>query len=139
MGNSTGNLQEYWSVFKRYTCLMGGFIWDWVDQGMAMQSAKGTRYWGYGGDYDNNKTFSDKNFCINGLVFPDRTTHPAIVECKKVLQPVQIKMQAWDEETYVLTLAIKNEHDFIGLDNLDATVIATSCVTVTSCILLFCN
>jgi beta-galactosidase/beta-glucuronidase len=86
MGNSVGNLKEYWEAIEGYHGLQGGFIWDWVDQGIKKIDENGIEYWAYGGDFGD--TINDKNFCINGLVFPDRTLHPAMVEFKKLIQPI---------------------------------------------------
>jgi beta-galactosidase/beta-glucuronidase len=69
--------------------LQGGFIWDWIDQGLFKVDGKGVKYWAYGGDFGD--TINDFNFCINGLVFPDRTPHPALIEYKKLVQPVAVK------------------------------------------------
>ena len=91
MGNSTGNLQDYWDVIEKYDRLQGGVIWDWVDQGFVKETADGQKYWAYGGDYGPEDVPSDQNFCINGLVNPDRTPHPALKEVKKVYQNVGIK------------------------------------------------
>jgi beta-galactosidase len=91
MGNSTGNLQDYWDVIEKYPILQGGFIWDWVDQGLTKQEGKGKKFWSYGGDYGPPGTPTSGNFCINGLVFPDRTPHPALVEVRKVYQYVKFK------------------------------------------------
>lgn len=89
MGNSNGNLQDYWEVIEKYDALQGGFIWDWVDQGLTETTEDGQTYWAYGGDYGpGGKVPSDGNFCINGLVFPDRTPHPGLEEVKKVYQNV---------------------------------------------------
>ncbi len=88
MGNSTGNLQDYWDVIEKYGILQGGFIWDWVDQGMLETSEDGEEYYAYGGDYGEVGAPSDGNFCCNGLVGPDRTPHPALSEVKKVYQYV---------------------------------------------------
>jgi beta-galactosidase len=85
MGNSVGNLQDYWDVIKRYDLLQGGFIWDWVDQGLLELSESGEDYWTYGGDYGEGLP-SNGPFCINGLVWPDRTAHPSLSEVKKVYQ-----------------------------------------------------
>ncbi len=86
MGNSTGNLQDYWDVIEKYPILQGGFIWDWVDQGLLETSDDGDDYFAYGGDYGEVGSYSDGNFCCNGLVGPDRTPHPALSEVKKVYQ-----------------------------------------------------
>lgn len=89
MGNSTGNLKEYWEVIDRYRRLCGGFIWDWVDQGLRKRTEDGVEYWAYGGDFGDEP--NDGNFCINGLVWPDRTPKPAMWECKKIFQPVKVE------------------------------------------------
>lgn len=89
MGNSCGNLKEYWEAVRDNHGLQGGFIWDWVDQGIATVDEKGTPYWSYGGDFGD--TINDLNFCINGLVWPDRTPHPALYEYKKLIQPINVK------------------------------------------------
>ncbi|MBN2417721.1 DUF4981 domain-containing protein [bacterium] len=86
MGNSTGNLQDYWDVIEKHPILQGGFIWDWVDQGLQKTSDDGRTYWAYGGDFGPRGVPSDGNFCINGLVNPDRTPHPGLYEVKKVYQ-----------------------------------------------------
>ena len=87
MGNSEGNLKEYWDMIEKYPNLQGGLIWDWVDQGLAAKDEKG-KFWAYGGDFGPKGTPSDGNFCINGLVFPDRTPKPMGLEVKKVYQNV---------------------------------------------------
>ncbi|MEM2028669.1 MAG: glycoside hydrolase family 2 TIM barrel-domain containing protein, partial [Candidatus Bathyarchaeia archaeon] len=87
MGNSTGNLKEYWDIIRGYRRLCGGFIWDWVDQGLRKKTEDGVEYWAYGGDFGDEP--NDGNFCINGLVWPNRVPHPAIWECKKIQQPVE--------------------------------------------------
>jgi beta-galactosidase/beta-glucuronidase len=90
MGNSTGNLvKEYWEAIETYLGLQGGFIWDWVDQGIRRIDGQGREYWAYGGDFGDE--INDGNFCLNGLVAPDRTPHPALYEYKKVLQPMGVK------------------------------------------------
>ncbi|MDD4646181.1 MAG: glycoside hydrolase family 2 TIM barrel-domain containing protein, partial [Bacteroidales bacterium] len=90
MGNSTGNLQDYWNAIESHSILQGGFIWDWVDQGLTKTNDKGQKYWAYGGDYGPPGTPTSGNFCINGLVNPDRTPHPALDEVKKVYQYVKM-------------------------------------------------
>ncbi len=86
MGNSTGNLQDYWVIIEKYPILQGGFIWDWVDQGLLETSDDGEEFFAYGGDYGEVGSYSDGNFCCNGLVGPDRKPHPALYEVKKVYQ-----------------------------------------------------
>lgn len=88
MGNSNGSLKEYWDVIERYPCIQGGFIWEWIDHGIRMVDAKGRAYWAYGGDFGDEP--NDKNFCADGLVWPDRTPHPAMQEVKKLQQPLGV-------------------------------------------------
>ncbi|KAM7476902.1 hypothetical protein LguiB_024145 [Lonicera macranthoides] len=88
MGNSNGNLHEYWEAIDSTFGLQGGFIWDWVDQGILKDGANGNKYWAYGGDFGDAP--NDLNFCANGLVWPDRTPHPAIHEVKYVHQPIKV-------------------------------------------------
>jgi len=90
MGNSTGNLQEYWDVIEKYDNIIGGFIWDFVDQGVRKIDGNGKMWWAYGGDLGNDKNgHHDANFCINGLVLPDRTPNPGLYEVKKVYQYIK--------------------------------------------------
>ncbi|MCX6170653.1 MAG: DUF4981 domain-containing protein [Ignavibacteriales bacterium] len=89
MGNSVGNLQDYWDVIESHDQLQGGSIWDWVDQGFKKKTSDGREYWAYGGDFGEDQT--DGNFCINGLVLPDRTTTPKTLEVKKVYQNISVK------------------------------------------------
>lgn len=91
MGNSSGNLKEYWELIDRYNQLQGGFVWDWVDQGLLTKASDGSQFYAYGGDFGPEGTPSDGNFCINGLVSPDRTPHPGLFEVKKVYQNVDVK------------------------------------------------
>ncbi len=86
MGNSVGNLQEYMEVFEKYPHLLGGCIWDWVDQGLFARSEDGTPYVAYGGDFGDEP--NDRDFCLNGLVFCDRTLTGKLMEVKKVYQQI---------------------------------------------------
>lgn len=67
MGNSLGSFNKYWQAFRDYPRLQGGFIWDWVDQGITKTDENGTKYWAYGGDFGDE--INDRQFCINGLIF----------------------------------------------------------------------
>ncbi len=89
MGNSSGNLAEYWDAIKRYPGLQGGFIWDWIDQGLLEHDDAGRPWFAYGGDFGD--TPHDANFCINGMLFPDRTPHPAMYEMKKLAEPLRVE------------------------------------------------
>ncbi len=86
MGNSNGNLDIQWEAIYKYPNLQGGYIWDWVDQGMEEFDENGRLFYSYGGDYGGPDMPSDGNFLINGIVSPDRTPHPAMVEVKYVYQ-----------------------------------------------------
>jgi beta-galactosidase len=90
MGNSCGSFFEYIKVFDKYPNIMGGFIWDWVDQGLRKYAPDGQYFWAYGGDYGDKP--NDKSFCINGLVGPDRTPHPHLIEVKKGYQSIRTKV-----------------------------------------------
>jgi beta-galactosidase len=107
MGNSVGDIKAYWDLIYEYKHLQGGFIWDWVDQGFRkkipeewiVKSKKFSRnedlkkdfFWAYGGDFGPPGTPSSGNFCMNGLVAPDRMPHPSLYEVKKIYQPVHLK------------------------------------------------
>jgi beta-galactosidase len=109
MGNSTGNLREYWDVIEKYHGLQGGFIWDWVDQGLVRKDASGRDYWAFGGDFGDEP--NDKNFCINGLIWPDRNPHPAMYELKKIVQPVRFEVV----DLPAGRIQVVNGHDFTDL------------------------
>jgi beta-galactosidase len=93
MGNSTGNLREFYDIINRSPHMQGGFIWDWVDQGIDAVGRDGRHYWAYGGDYGAWMYTHDENFCCNGLVSPDRTPHPGIMEVKKVYQDIEFEYE----------------------------------------------
>lgn len=88
MGNSVGNLQDYWDIIEKYDNLQGGFIWDWVDQSLEYTDKNGKPYLAYGHDYHPDLP-TDGNFLNNGLVDPYRNPHPHLSEVKKVYEPVQ--------------------------------------------------
>lgn len=91
MGNSVGNLQDYWHAIESYPNLQGGFIWDWVDQSLEYTNDKGVKYFAYGNDLHPTLP-TDGNFLNNGLVNPHRKPHPHAFEVKKVYQPITFKM-----------------------------------------------
>ena len=91
MGNSTGNLREFYDIINRSPHMQGGFIWDWVDQGIDAVGRDGRHYWAYGGDFGAWMYTHDENFCCNGIVSPDRTPHPGIMEVKKVYQDIEFE------------------------------------------------
>ncbi|RXG29132.1 glycoside hydrolase family 2 TIM barrel-domain containing protein [Leeuwenhoekiella marinoflava] len=109
MGNSTGNFTEYWDIIRSSDHMQGGFIWDWVDQGIKTQDDMGT-FWAYGGDLGGLNFQNDENFCANGLVSSTRTPHPALEEVKIVYQNIQFD---FDKESQKLSAS--NEFDFTNL------------------------
>eukprot|EP01025_Chloroclados_australasicus_P019168 TRINITY_DN2033_c0_g1_i9.p1 TRINITY_DN2033_c0_g1~~TRINITY_DN2033_c0_g1_i9.p1 ORF type:complete len:1223 (-),score=161.18 TRINITY_DN2033_c0_g1_i9:1369-4983(-) len=133
MGNSNGGLNDYWQLFQQHPKLQGGFIWDWVDQGLLLPNQKPKQNpntpttYAYGGDFDD--TPNDGNFCINGLMFPDRTPHPALAEAKWVQSPIDFRWSASTLEgmsrdlkatkfNYRLAVAVMNKYTFQSLDDL---------------------
>ena len=115
MGNSTGNFQDWWDLIEKYDALQGGFIWDWVDQGLEKTSDNGEKYWAYGGDFGPATIPSLGNFCLNGIVFPDRSPQPALHEVKKAYQYAGIK--AIDLKKGLIE--VHNEYAFSNLSNFD--------------------
>ncbi|WP_342537643.1 glycoside hydrolase family 2 TIM barrel-domain containing protein [Sporosarcina sp. FSL K6-1540] len=86
MGTGPGGLTEYQQLMRKYPRLQGGFIWEWCDHGIETTNDKGEIVYLYGGDYGDFPT--NTNFCIDGLVFPDRTPSPGLWEYKKVIEPI---------------------------------------------------
>lgn len=113
MGNSTGNLVDYWEAINTNEQLQGGFIWDWVDQGLQKFDSAGRKYWAFGGDFGPKDVPSDGNFCTNGLVFPDRVPHPGLSEVKKVYQYVRFNAIDLNKPSFRLT----NKYAFSDLKN----------------------
>ena len=128
MGNSVGNLQEYWDVIYSDTSIAGAAIWDWVDQGIAKSidgsplrydghpaslPLKDNEFWAYGGDFGDVP--NDGAFCINGLIGPDRVPHPHYYQVQKVYQPIAFELAGSDS----LRIKVINRYDFLSLDHLD--------------------
>ncbi len=113
MGNSTGNLVDLWDVIhnRENKQLQGGYIWDWIDQGLLEVDEEGRKYWTYGGDYGENMP-SDYNFVCNGIISPDYTPHPGMWEVKYAYQYVRFS----NEGLPTGQVKITNYHDFISLD-----------------------
>jgi beta-galactosidase len=88
MGNGPGGLAEYQRLFETYPRCQGGFVWEWIDHGIATTDADGNRYFAYGGDF--GEELHDGNFIADGLLFPDRTPSPGLLDLKKVFEPVRI-------------------------------------------------
>ena len=123
MGNAMGNLQEYWNVIERYDRLIGGCIWDWVDQSLratngpdgiarvAPGSTATNAFFAYGGDFGDKP--NNKNFCMNGVVFPDRSFTPKLPEMKKVYQYVDFSLRDDD------VLVVSNKYAFLNLSEFE--------------------
>ena len=105
MGNGPGGLLEYRELFERYERCQGGFVWEWIDHGVRTRDASGREYFGYGGDF--GEPLHDGTFIADGLVFPDRTPSPGLVEFAKIIEPVRI---AADPDAGTVT--VTNLRDF---------------------------
>ncbi|KAJ7517559.1 hypothetical protein O6H91_21G029500 [Diphasiastrum complanatum] len=108
MGNSNGNLKKYWEAIESTHGLQGGFIWDWVDQGLLKEGNEQQNNWAYGGDFGDQP--NDLNFCLNGLVWPDRTPHPGLEEVKNCYQPIGMSLVGNAVE-------IMNKNFFVSTEN----------------------
>ncbi len=113
MGNSSGNFQRYWDIIRSSKHMQGGFIWDWVDQGMLTKTADGRPFYAYGGDLGGYYLQNDENFCANGVIASDRTPHPGLFEVKKSYQ--SIIFSAKNLETG--EIKVENLFDFTNLNN----------------------
>ncbi|SFT42336.1 beta-galactosidase [Kosakonia arachidis] len=111
MGNSFGGFAKYWEAFRAFPRLQGGFVWDWVDQALTKTGDDGQPFWAYGGDFGD--TPNDRQFCMNGLVFPDRTPHPALYEAQRAQQFFQFSLLS----TTPLVLEVESEYLFRATDN----------------------
>lgn len=114
MGNGPGGLSEYQRLFETYERLQGGFVWEWIDHGITRRAPDGRRWFAYGGDF--GEEVHDGNFVCDGLLFPDRTPSPGLVEYKKVVEPVRIEGGA-----AAGTVRITNLHDVADLSHLRFT------------------
>ncbi|MBP5487601.1 MAG: DUF4981 domain-containing protein, partial [Bacteroidales bacterium] len=138
MGNSCGNLQDYWDVIERYPCLQGGFIWDWVDQGLVATTEDGRFYWAYGGDLAPEGTPSDENFCMNGLVTAFREPKPQLQEVRHVYRNIRMDLADYgkglvsirncffftDLEDYLFTWTLKGDGRVIASGNIEGVRLA---------------
>jgi beta-galactosidase len=131
MGNSVGNLQDYWDVIYAHDQLQGGFIWDWVDQAFPVER-NGDWYWGYGDDFGGD--LGGGNFSLNGLTAPDRTLHPHAWEVRKVYEPVAVRIPALEEGSWragdPLEIEVANRFDFLDLSELEMRVSLTGADSV---------
>lgn len=119
MGNSTGNLQEYWAAIYEFPRLIGGLIWEWCDLAILTKGEDGRSWYAYGGDYGEEP--HSGAFCLDGLLFPDKSIKASLLEYKKVIEPVRIELAGGhepDRDTDTVTLRIHNRYDFLSLSHL---------------------
>ncbi|KAK8872024.1 hypothetical protein M9Y10_007780 [Tritrichomonas musculus] len=136
MGNSNGNLYRIWNeAIYKYPNLQGGFIWDWVDQGLLETDTNGREYWTYGGDYGENAP-SDGNFNINGLLNPNREPHPALEEVKYTYQEICFYIVSNEVTNYQLKIVNRffftnlNDYEIYYTINENEKVVRTSILDV---------
>ena len=110
MGNGPGDFEDYFQMIHKDDRMCGGFVWEWCDHAIAHGTAENgkTRYY-YGGDH--GETIHDGNFCMDGLVYPDRTPHTGLLEYKNVYRPVRIV--SYDQENGQMVL-----HNYMDFDDL---------------------
>ncbi len=111
MGNGPGGLQAYQDMYRKYSRLQGGFIWEWYDHGIYTEE-EGHTYYKYGGNFGDFPT--NGNFCIDGMLMPARTPSPSLLEYKQVIAPVEVKKV----EGKCNELLLKNWYDFLPLSHL---------------------
>lgn len=127
MGNGPGGVKEYWDAIRGNPRCCGAFVWEWCDHGLPKVTEDGRSYYAYGGDFGDFP--NDSDFVCDGLVQPDRTPSPAMVELKKVQEPVFVEAVDVKKNLYRLT----NRYDFIGLDGLECEWrVSADCETIAS-------
>lgn len=109
MGNGPGGLKAYQDMYRKYKRLQGGFLWEWYDHGIYTEE-KDKKYYKYGGNYGDFPT--NGNFCIDGILMPDRTPSPGMEEYKQIIAPVEITAV----EGSMNKIQIRNYYDFLNLD-----------------------
>lgn len=114
MGNGPGDLKDYWDLIYVHPSLAGGFVWEWTDHGVKTRNGNGEEYYAYGGDFGDKP--NDGNFCIDGLVYPDRKPHTGLLELKSVIAPV--RTEASDADLAKGRIKITNLYDFLDLSHL---------------------
>lgn len=110
MGNGPGDIKQYFDLMDKYDNFIGMFIWEWCDHGVYMGETEGKSKYGYGGDF--NEKFHDGNFCMDGLVYPDRRPHTGLLEYKNVIRPVQSEKVERKPYTFIF----HNKYSFLAID-----------------------
>ncbi|MCM1246428.1 MAG: DUF4981 domain-containing protein [Roseburia sp.] len=112
MGNGPGDFEDYFQLFEKYDQICGGFVWEWCDHGIDKgKSENGKTIYYYGGDH--GEILHDGNFCMDGLVYPDRTPHTGLLEYKNVHRPVRLT----SSDQQAGTLTFHNYMDFTSLED----------------------
>lgn len=111
-GNGLGNLREYWRLIESEPRLIGGFIWEWCDQALRKSGADEAPAYAYGGDFGDQP--NDGHWCVDGIVFPDRCLKPAVLEAKRVQQPVELRL----ERSSPARLLVRNKRSHRDLTDL---------------------
>ncbi|NLC32832.1 MAG: DUF4981 domain-containing protein [Clostridiales bacterium] len=116
MGQGPGNLEDYWQLFYKYPRLMGGCVWELVDHGITRKTPDGCgEYWAYGGDFGEYP--HDGNFCVDALLYPDRTPHTGLIEYAHVLRPARIRLVSESQGM----AEVRNHLDFGNLNQYNCT------------------
>ena len=115
MGNSNGNMVEYWEAVRDHRRLQGGFIWEWADHGIRRLTEEGVEWMAYGGDFGDAP--NDGNFVADGLVSPDRDPHPGMWELKKVQEPLMVE----PVDALAGVVKVTNRYHFADLSHLAIT------------------
>lgn len=110
MGNGTGNMAEYVELWESEKRLIGGFIWDWIDQGLEKIAPNGQKFFAYGGDFGDKP--NDYQFCHNGLVLPDRTPKGVLTNLKHVFRPFVFSIKGNE-------LFVRNRYCFLDLSEFE--------------------
>lgn len=116
MGNGPGDLEDYFQMFHEQEIMCGGFVWEWCDHAIAQGPAgDGRVMYGYGGDHGED--VHDSNFCMDGLVYPDRRPHTGLLEYKNVYRP--IRAEGFDEEKKEIIF-----HNYLDFTNTEKSIFA---------------
>lgn len=114
MGNSIGGLNDYWQIFRKYPRMQGGFIWQWIDQGLAKKDENGKLFWAYGGDFGDNYE-EQKSYILDGIITPDLKPTPELYEVKKVYEFIKIE----PEDLKNNMIRIYNHYSFTNINKFD--------------------
>lgn len=113
MGNSAGDYEDYARLMYRYDRFFGMFVWEWCDHAVYLGEENGRKKYGYGGDF--GELLHDGNFCLDGMVYPDRTPHTGLREYKNVLRPVRSERLEADKYLFKNLYGFLDITDIVGL------------------------